>query len=36
MFSLSFISLFSLILYLIWFNTNNKHRFLNNGDGKEF
>ena len=29
-------SLFSLILYLIRFNTNNKRHFLNNGDRKEF
>ena len=34
MFFLTFISLFSLILYLI--NTNNKHHFLNNGDRNEF
>ena len=35
-FFLTFISLFSLILYLIRFNTNNERYFLNNGDRKEF
>ena len=29
-------SLFSLILYLIRFNTNNECYFLNNGDRKQF
>ena len=29
-------SLFSLILYLIRFNTNSKRHFLNNGDRKDF
>ena len=29
-------SLFSLILYLVRFNTNNNHNFLNNGDRKKF
>ena len=32
---LIFIS-FSLILYLIRFNTNNRHHFLKNGDTKTF
>ena len=36
MFFLTRIPLFSLILYLIRFNTNNKRHFLNNGDRKEF
>ena len=36
MFFLTFISLFSLFLYLIRFNTNKKGHFLNNGDRKEF
>ena len=35
-FFLIFISLFSSIVYLIRFNTNNKHHFLNNGETKEF
>ena len=35
-FFLTFISLFSLILYLIRFNANNKCHFLINGDRKEF
>ena len=33
-FSLTFISLFSLILYLVRFNNYNKRHFLNNGDRK--
>ena len=32
MFFLTFFSLFSLILYLIMFNTNNKSHFFNDGD----
>ena len=36
MFSLTLISLFSLILYLIRFNTNNKRHYFNYGDRKEF
>ena len=35
-FFLTFVSFFSLILYLIKFNTNNKRRFVNNGDRQEF
>ena len=35
-FFLTFISLFSLIFYLIRFNTNSKRHFLNNGETKEF
>ena len=31
-FVLTFISLLSLILYVIKFNTNNKHHFLSNGE----
>ena len=36
MFSLTLIALFSLILYLIRFNSNNKRHYLNYGDRKEF
>ena len=36
MFFLTFMSFFSLIIYLIRFNSNNNFHFLNNGDGKEF
>ena len=32
----TFISLFSLIVYLIGFNTNNRHQFLKNGNTKVF
>ena len=35
-FFLTSFSLFSLILYLISFNTKNKRYFLQNGDRKEF
>ena len=35
MFFLTFISLFSLILYLLTFTTNNKRHTVNNGDRKE-
>ena len=35
-FVLTFISLFSLILYLIRFNNNNRHIFIKNGNTKGF